>query len=69
MNYELKCLVERSILHDEIVHARYTDELYGTLLVACDDCVENGQVVEFWGANDDDWRIHLDLDEEENDAC
>jgi len=58
-----------SILHDSIEKLPWSQEAAEALLVQCDDHVENGDVVEFWGTSDsddpskrgekNDWRVHL----------
>lgn len=52
--------IDRSISHDEIVHLDYSDVVAADLLAECDDSVENGDVVEYWGERDGQpWRVHL----------
>lgn len=57
-----KKLIARSISHDEIVHAPFTPETAEDLGLSADESVENGDVVEYWGVDDDGqpWRVHLD---------
>lgn len=53
-------LIARSIEHDEIVSAKWTDELADELSTRSDDWTTNGDVLEFWGEDSgDDWRVHL----------
>jgi hypothetical protein len=52
--------IERSISHDEIAYCEHTTENLESLMVECDDSVENGEVIEFWGEDDgQDWRVHV----------
>lgn len=53
--------IERSISHNEIVHAEYDEDLATELQFACEDSAENGDVYEFWGTTDggSEWRVHL----------
>lgn len=54
-------LIAQSIANDEIAHAEWTDDLADELATRSDDWTTNGDVLEFWGGDDDgnDWRVHL----------
>ncbi len=55
-------LIDRSIEHDEIVSAKWTQELEDELLTRCDAHAETGETCAFWGddAIGGDWLVHLD---------
>lgn len=53
-------LIESSITTSSITHEDYTEDLAEELAELCDDSVDAGDVVEFWGS---DWRVHLDVSE------
>lgn len=60
VDQEADDLINRSAKHDQIVTAKWADDLEGELLIRCDDWVENGDVLEFWGEDGNgDWRVHL----------
>lgn len=58
-------LIARSIEHDEIARAEWTQALEDDLIAPVgggrEDHAENGDVVEFWGTTDagEEWRVHL----------
>lgn len=65
--------IARSISHNEIVtidHVRIAqadcsvDRVHDVLTQAADDHVENGDVVEYWGTDDNghEWRVHVRLE-------
>lgn len=56
-------LIGRSISHNEIAHGKYDAETAWELKSLSDDSVENGDVIEYWGTDDDEaeWRVHLDI--------
>ena len=56
-------LIARSISHNEIAHAKFDAETAAELDALAEDSVENGDVIEYWGADDDgaEWRVHLDI--------
>ena len=56
-------LIKRSISHNEIAHGKYDAETAMELKSLSDDSVENGDVIEYWGTDDDgdEWRVHLDI--------
>lgn len=58
---EANDLIGQSIEHDEIAHGEWTDALADELAAQSDDWTTNGDVIEFWGSDDDgnDWRVHL----------
>ena len=53
--------IRESQREDRIVHLEYVDgSVYDALSAACDDCVENGDITEFFGEDDNGtWRIHV----------
>lgn len=54
-------LIARSISHTEIAHAPWTSGLAADLAAACDDWIDAGIVVEFWGEREGRaWRVHLE---------
>ena len=58
-------LIAESQQHDCIAHGEWSQVLEDALLgLGVEDHVTNGDVVEFWGENDDgDWRVHLEKPE------
>lgn len=64
-NVMVAVLMDRSISHTEIVHTPYSRALAADLAEACEDSVDTGAVVEYWGTWEDEddvghpWRIHL----------
>lgn len=59
-------LIDRSLSHNEIVHADWTPELEEALLAACDDWTEANGVQEYWAGDTTDimassWRVHLEM--------
>ena len=51
--------IERSISHNEIVTIESTPEVLDQLLIECDDHVDAGERIEFWGTDDGkEWRVH-----------
>lgn len=61
-----KGLIEQSISEDCIAHAEHSEPLALALQHECEDSVENGRVVEYWGTHVDEqtaeewsWRVHL----------
>jgi hypothetical protein len=66
-----KHLIARSVSHNEIVTAEWSHDLETDLLCESDDSVENGDVYEFWGCDDDgnEWRVHLSDVEAGRDAA
>ena len=54
-------LIARSISHNEIAHGKWDAETAAELASLAEDSVENGAVIEDWGADDDgdEWRVHL----------
>ncbi len=53
--------IARSITHNEIVTLDYSDGARDSLSSRCDDSVDVGRGVEFWGRDDEgsSWRVHL----------
>jgi hypothetical protein len=53
--------IEQSISQNEIVHCVLSD--LPEIELACDGTVENGEVIEFWGMDDNnnEWRIHHEI--------
>lgn len=61
-NETIKNAIDQSILQNEIVYLdSATQDDMDTLLVECDDSVDNGPVAEFWGEDEDGntWRVHV----------
>lgn len=58
---EAQDLIERSVSHTEIAHAAWSEALADELALECEDSVETGEVVEYWGTRPDgaEWRVHL----------
>ena len=53
-------LIDRSISHNETVIVESTSRLAASLSEECDDSVDNGDSVEYWGERDgSEWRVHL----------
>lgn len=66
MNNVVAKAIRQSVQQNEIVtinfnRVNYDSEIPTDLLVACDDSVENGEVTEYWGTDDDgnEWRVHI----------
>ena len=55
--------ISRSVSHNETVHLAFGAEAISTLMVECDNNVENGDAHEFWGTKEDgsEWRVHVSL--------
>lgn len=55
-------LIARSIAHTEIARAAWAADLAADLRAVCEDYIDSGSVVEYWGADEDGhaWRVHLD---------
>jgi len=54
-------VMQRSISYNEIVTVPFDRNLERELYANCDGSVVNGDLVEFWGGDEDgnDWRVHL----------
>lgn len=52
--------IARSVSHNEIVTFDASDEDTAALILAADDWVKNGDLVEYWGKDDEgnEWRVH-----------
>lgn len=59
--------ITQSVRTNSIVTMDHDASSYETLLVECDDHVENGDVEEFWGTTEsgDEWRVHMARVQEE----
>lgn len=56
-----RALIDRSISHDEIVHAAWSQSLAVALSAECDDHTDANDCHEYWGERDGAaWRVHLD---------
>lgn len=53
--------IQTSIHQTEIVWIPFSYIAEGELIERCDDSVDCGSHIEFWGGDDDDceWRVHL----------
>jgi hypothetical protein len=60
MTTAVKNAINESILRDRIVLVEGTTENIEALDTACDDSVDNGPEIEFWGTDEDgdNWRVH-----------
>lgn len=53
--------IDVSIMRDCIAHLEYSEINEEELLEACDDYVDCGTHIEFWGEREGEpWRVHLD---------
>ena len=54
--------IDRSISHNEVAYCIDTQANRDRLFFECDDYVDTGEVVDYWGGNgDDEWRVHIRL--------
>ena len=52
--------IENSICYDEIAYCEDTPENREFLEGECDDSVDAGEVLEFWGTDENmEWRVHI----------
>lgn len=59
-------LVARSISHDEIADAIYTDDLHASLVAKCDDWTDVDTYNDYWGSeNGQEWRVKLTIGDED----
>ena len=59
-------LIDQSISHNEITHAKFAADLAADLAAASENGgTRNDRVTEYWGVTDgrDEWRVHLDHSE------
>ena len=57
--------IARSISRGEIVHIPHNQANHSILEHRCYHSVETARAVEYWGDSPDEWRVHVDMPEQD----
>lgn len=60
--HDARRAIDRSIRRTMIVTTPFSQQSAEVLEMECDDSVDTGEIVEFWGTTEDgcEWRVHLE---------